>query len=66
MSVEGKQTALRLAVLTWAFAYEVLDASPVTDYEFDKTCKEVDVSVATDDPVLDAWFREHFDPCTGV
>ena len=33
--------------------------------DFDKKCLEVDLSIDTDNPELDSFFRKEFDPSTG-
>ncbi len=55
----------RIQVAVWAYAYEVHDESLVPDAVYDRVCREVDVSVDTGRPDLDAWFRSEFDPSTG-
>jgi len=55
----------RMNVLLWAYAYEMRDDSLVDDFHFDRVCYEIDLSIDTDRPDLDEWFRKEFDPCTG-
>jgi len=55
----------RMNVLLWAYAYEMRDDSLVDDFHFDRVCREIDLSIDTDRPDLDEWFRDNFDPCTG-
>lgn len=52
-------------VSVWAYAYEVLSCSLVSDAEFDAECKLVDLSIDTGNEEMDKWFRENFQPHTG-
>lgn len=54
----------RILVLTWAYAYEFLNTSLVSDHVFDEVCKRVDLSIKTGK--YDEWFVENFDPSTGI
>lgn len=58
----------RTQVALWAYAYEVHNESIVSDAEFDARCARVasTLHVATDCPILDKWFNEHFDASTGM
>lgn len=53
-------------VLLWAYAYEFQDDSLVSDAVFDQTCLEIDLSIDTDRPDLDEWFRKEFFPDSGM
>lgn len=55
----------RINVCLWAYAYEVKDNPLVTDEVFDEQCQLVDISVNTDNPTLDEWFKKEFKPYTG-
>ncbi|MBB3910138.1 DNA ligase LigA-related protein [Sphingomonas desiccabilis] len=55
----------RIRVAVWAYAYEVLDVSLVSDEVFDRECKLVDPKVSTGNRRLDAFFRKHFADYTG-
>ena len=55
----------RICVAVWAYAYEELCASIVSDSLFDDVCNQIDVNISTDNPVMDRWFKIHFEPCTG-
>lgn len=59
-----EQRRLRLKVLAAAYAYEIMHESYMTDAEFDATCKRIDVSVDVDS--YDQWWRDNFDPSTGM
>ena len=62
------QTKLRILLACAAYAYEFEpDKEPLcSDGEFDEFSQMVDLSIATTRPDLDAFFKEHFDPSTGV
>ena len=62
-SENEKRRRIRLAL--WAYAYEIRDHSLVSDQEFDTEARLVDLSVDTDRPDLDVWYRENFAPYTG-
>lgn len=55
----------RIRVAVWAYAYEVLDVSLVSDETFDRECQAVDPSVSTGHPKLDKFFRDQFADYTG-
>lgn len=56
----------RILVALWAHAYEVHNNPLVDDFEFDMMCMRIDTSVDTGHPVMDKWFKEKFDPYTGM
>lgn len=55
----------RIKVALWAYAYEIMCDSLVSDHVFDKECALIDVTLDTGHPILDTWFREQYDKCTG-
>ena len=55
----------RIKVSVAAYAYEMLDDSIIDDFEYDRLCREIDVSIDTGNKVLDEFFRKEFDPSTG-
>lgn len=55
----------RIRVACWAYAYEVLDVSLVSDHRFDEECKLIDPKVSTGNPRLDSFFRKTFAAHTG-
>lgn len=63
-----QQTKLRILILMAAYAYEFEpDEQPLcSDAEFDEACKMVDLSIKTSRPDIDRWFKENFDPSTGM
>ncbi len=56
----------RINVALWAYAYEIMDDPLVSDAKYDATCREVRPDIATGHEVMDAFFREVFDPSTGM
>lgn len=63
---EEREKRRRVCVSLWAYAYEMRDHSMVSDAKYDETCKAVDLSQATGNPKLDKWFKDNFDPDTGM
>lgn len=59
------ETKRRIKVCIAAYAYEFLNESLISDAEFDSECKLIDLSIDTNSPDLDAWFRAEFHPDTG-
>lgn len=59
-----RRNRIRLSVA--AYAYEVLNESIMSDGEFDALAMQVEPSVLTGHPQLDAFFMAKFDPFTGV
>jgi hypothetical protein len=37
----------------------------VSDEQFDLECKKIDVTITTGNDIMDKWFKQEFDPCTG-
>lgn len=60
------ETRRRIRVAVCAWAYEMHDDPLISDAEFDALARSVDLSKATGRPDLDKWFRENFDPSTGM
>jgi hypothetical protein len=55
----------RIRVVMAAAAYELCDQTIMTDAEFDKLAREIDVTVGTGNEVLDQWFKTEFNSSTG-
>jgi hypothetical protein len=55
----------RIQVCVYAYAYEVMNESLISDGEFDKLCLLINPEIDTGNPVMDNFFRTEFDPCTG-
>lgn len=62
---EETERRRRILLAVWAYAYEALDHSLVSDERFDREAKLVDVSVSTGNPKLDKFFATHFADYTG-
>lgn len=56
----------RIMISIWAYAYEFENETLVSDKEFDDECMKVDESVSTGNKKLDKFFKEKFDPFTGI
>lgn len=56
----------RIHLTVYAYAYEFWAHSLVTDEEFDKMCLEINTAVSTGSSALDTFFREVFNPHTGM
>lgn len=61
-----RETRRRIMVAIWAYAYEFENVSLVSDHHFDAECLKVNLSISTTRPDLDKWFRENFQPDTGM
>ena len=56
----------RQRLLAAAYVYEITYDSPImSDLEFDQQCLAVDLSLEVD-PATDVWWRENFEPSTGM
>jgi tRNA/tmRNA/rRNA uracil-C5-methylase (TrmA/RlmC/RlmD family) len=55
----------RIRLTFAAYAYEFENEFYMSDEEFDKECKLVDLSIDTQRPDLDEYFRKEFKPYTG-
>jgi tRNA/tmRNA/rRNA uracil-C5-methylase (TrmA/RlmC/RlmD family) len=64
-SPEEIERRRRIRVSVWAYAYELLDVSLVSDEQFDRECRLVDPKVSTGHRRLDEFFRKHFADYTG-
>lgn len=60
-----RETRRRIELTMFAFAYELDATSLVDDAVFDRLAIEVDLSINTTRPDLDAWWRANFQPYTG-
>lgn len=59
------ETRRRIRLSIWAYAYEFLNVSIVSDEEFDREALLVDVKTKTGNKRLDDFFRLHFAAYTG-
>lgn len=55
----------RIKLSVAAYAYEFLSTSIMSDDQFDKLAKQIDVSVDTGNAKLDKYFQKYFNPDTG-
>ena len=60
-----KEVRRRIKLSIAAYAYEFKDSQIITDAEFDKMCKQVDVNIDTGNKKMDSYFKKSFDPSTG-
>jgi len=65
MTPQQYQKKIRIQLSVWAYAYEVMHDPLVSDNRFDSLAKEVDLSIPTDNPEMDSWFKDNFAPFTG-
>lgn len=56
----------RINLALWAYAYEFQNDSLVDDATFDAESLKVDLTIDTGNAKLDAFFKEHFKPDTGM
>lgn len=56
----------RIMVSVWAYAYEIMNESLVSDAVYDQTCRSICPFISTGNNVMDAFFLNEFDPSTGV
>ena len=56
----------RIRVSLFAYAYEIMNDSLISDSEFDALCLKINPSIETDNPIMDRFFREDFSPHTGM
>lgn len=56
----------RINLSVWAYAYEFMNQSIVSDAIFDVESYQVDLNIETARLDLDYWFRAFFQPCTGM
>ena len=60
-----RETRNRIKLAIYAYAYEFMNDSVVSDGEFDEMARNIDLSINTRRPDMDAWFRKEFEPDTG-
>jgi len=56
----------RIRVAVFAYAYEVRDEALIPDAEYDALARSIDPSISTGNPVIDNFFRDHYNPDTGM
>ena len=65
MNKISEEIKRRIKVSVAAYAYEMKNESIMTDEQFDLECKKIDVTITTGNDIMDKWFKQEFDPCTG-
>lgn len=60
-----RERRLRIRLAVAAYAYEIENDSVMSDAMFDRLSLRVNPKRSTGHAEIDAFFREHFDPCTG-
>lgn len=61
----SKEIWRRSMVALAAYTYEIGEVEIMSDETFDRLCSEIDLSITTNRPDLDKWFKKHFSPNTG-
>jgi hypothetical protein len=64
-SEKEKETKKRIQIAVYAYAYEVENNPVVGDSEFDLLAQSINKNTKTNNPEMDAWFEEYFEPYTG-
>lgn len=67
----SKEIHRRIQVSVWAYAYEIKNESLVPDHDYDQTCLLINKDMSTsyegrNNTDIDRWFRNNFDPSTGM
>jgi len=60
------ETRRRILLSVWAYAYEQMDHSIVTDAIYDVESYQVNLNIRTDRPDMDMFFVLNFQPHTGM
>ena len=63
--VVDAETRKRIHLCVYAYAYEFLGETLITDHEFDKLAYSINLNIKTRRPDMDKWFIENFEPHTG-
>lgn len=56
----------RILISVAAYGYEILSNPIMSDADFDLLCLLIRPEISTGNETLDNFFRETFEPCTGV
>lgn len=56
----------RIQVAVWAYAYEIEGSPLVDDATYDSVCSQVNKNLDTGSKKYDAFFKDHFEPYTGM
>lgn len=65
-SREEAERRHRIRLSVFAYAYEYEATSLISDVEYDKLSREVDLTIPTGNSKLDKWFKKNFEPDTGM
>lgn len=60
-----REVRKRIKVCVAAYAYEIRHDSIMSDTQWDRLAQSVNPKTKTGHAVMDKWFKEKFDPCTG-
>lgn len=63
---EEIETRNRIMVAAASYAYEVEGDPIMSDRDFDTLCGRINLLTVTTNPAMDKWFRENFQPDTGM
>ena len=66
MTLFNQEIHNRIKLSVYAYAYEYLNHSIVSDSQFDKLASEIQPSVSTGNETLDKFFKDHFIPDSGM
>lgn len=55
----------RIQLSLFAYAYEIESNPLISDADFDEKARAIQPSMSTENELLDKFFLEEFDPCTG-
>lgn len=61
-----KETRRRIMVAVAAYAYEIKNDPIWSDAKFDSRCRRINLYQRTNNPRMDAWFKENFQIHTGM
>jgi hypothetical protein len=61
-----KERRNRILLSVYAYSYELQSNSIISDGDYDKLSAMIDPSVSTGNKVMDKFFREKFEPHTGM
>lgn len=61
-----KETKRRIMIAIAAYAYEIKNDPIWSDEKFDRKALRINLKQKTGNKRMDKWFRENFDPSTGM
>lgn len=56
----------RIRIAVFAYAYEVMNVSLVSDAEYDRLARSINTSVPTGNVLMDHFFKTHYSQDTGL